>query len=322
VPPLLALCDNNVIFFLGTTAGQRRLSQGVAGPSRRPGQAMPKSPGTCARAVRAPLRVRAATLPVPLAVGRATQAGLAGLFAAGAAWLWRAPLVARIIGARVKARVRIGALDLHPLRRACTLRKITMHDKDGRPLFASNEVKLAYPVGRGRSDGKKQLLVTLNQPEVVAVFDNTLCTQSNWTAWAARFSSPRGKYGRRDAAPKEETAAAPDNRSRGGIRVQLDVVGGLLLSLRSQVLNGARIVEDVRLTEIDGVGNDLLSPHATVALVERLAAKTIRAASRNSIPFEVRSGARDHARAVLKEQTRGARALGRLRIKKLRKNIG
>jgi hypothetical protein len=221
-----------------------------------------------------------------------------------------------------------------------------VHDKGGRPLFAAREVHLAYAPGRkdatGDESSRTTLLVELRQPEVVAVFDNALCTESNWTAWAARFPDRRRRgNGRRDnnnntsvesggennvagdnaagsPPPKKEVETTPGR----GLRLNLNIVDGLLLSLRSQVLGGARIIEDVKLTELDGVGNDLLSPKSTVALIERLSAKAIRAVSRSSIPPEVRSGARAHARAVLREQTRGARALGRLQIKTLRKHIG
>jgi hypothetical protein len=282
-------------------------------------------------------RARVAALPVPqllptLLVGRrAARAALAALLAGGVAWLWRAPMVARVISARAKARVRLGALDLHPLRCACTLRKVTVHDRDGRPLFAANEVHLAYTPGRKDApEEARTLLVELRKPEVVAVFDNALCTQSNWTAWAARFPDRRRGNGRQDTLADSGDHAAPDSAGappkKGtpgrGLRLNLNIVDGLLLSLRSQVLGGARIIEDVKLTELDGVGNDLLSPKSTVALIERLSAKAIRAVSRSSIPSEVRAGARAHARAVLREQTRGARALGRLQIKTLRKHIG
>jgi hypothetical protein len=298
-----------------------------------------------------------AALPVPrlvvpalqLVSGRAARAALTALLTGGVAWLWRAPIVARVISARAKARVRLGALDLHPRRCACTLGNVTVHDRGGRPLFAAREVHLAYAPGRKDATGdgsRTTLLVELRQPEVVAVFDNALCTESNWTAWAARFPDRRRKgNGRRDnnnndknntsvesggdnnvagynaagsPPPKKEVQTTPGR----GLRLNLNIVDGLLLSLRSQVLGGARIIEDVKLTELDGVGNDLLSPKSTVALIERLSAKAIRAVSRSSIPPEVRSGARAHARAVLREQTRGARALGRLQIKTLRKHIG
>lgn len=168
-------------------------------------------------------------------------------------------------------------------------------------------------VARGAAGEEKGYVVKLDRPEVVCCFDQGL-RETNWGRWAGRF---RGGT--------VASARAPDGGGEGGgPGVKLDVSGGVLLSLRYEGSSaaGQRIINDVRLTELDGVGEDLLSPGSTAALVESLCSRAIRQASWLRFDSaEARRDARRFARRALQRETRGMRALARVQVRKLRKNV-
>lgn len=172
---------------------------------------------------------------------------------------------------------------------------------------------------RGTLRRHRQYGIQLANPEVVAIFDTISFKSSNWSRWGSRFRT--GTESVVTETKQDITASEPLPR---GSRVKLDVKGGLLLSLRysGNIVGGTRIINDVRLTDLDGVGDDLLSPRATANLVEKLCSKAIQHAS--WFRFEnamARRNARGFSRNVLRRETRNMRALARIHIKRLRKNV-
>jgi hypothetical protein len=172
--------------------------------------------------------------------------------------------------------------------------------------------------------GPRRYNVELSKPDVVLVFNNALCTESNWSEWAKRFAPSA-------TDPPTETVLKPipvtsDDRKEVAEsnvkRFRLDITGGAKLSLRSELLGGARLIDDVLIADLEDLGHDILSPRSAAFLVERLAAKAIRSAPKFKVSSgKIRDGVRAHAKHVLKTESRGLRALGRLKIRKLKTQL-
>jgi hypothetical protein len=230
--------------------------------------------------------------------------------ATAAAWVLRAPLLSRLASAWLGSRVRVSRVAIAPRRCLCVLHNVKLWDPRNRELVALEAVHVTS--SRDVPGGKRRIDVELVRPEVVLLFNNVACSQSNWGDWAKRFVPTTA----RRPAP-----SAPAN-SDGKQRIRLDISGGVKLSVRSEVFGGQRIIDDVQLSELDDLGRDILSPGSAALLVERLAAKAIRSGPRFKIPSaELRAGVRGHARSVLRSESRGLRALGRIHIKRLKTQI-
>lgn len=243
----------------------------------------------------------------------------------GAAYLLRAPILSRALGWWLGASVKIKQVDIAPLNplRRWTLKGVRVSDRKGAPLCSFERLRVGSRIVSTRVAGvawrHRQYGVELSKPEVVAVFDNIRFTSSNWSRWGSCFRS-----GTDSVITEAAHDPVQDSPLPRGSRVKLDVKGGLLLSLRyaSDVTGGTRIINDVRLTDLDGVGDDLLSPRSIANLVEKLCSKAIQHAS--WYRFENREGrrnARAFSRNVLRRETRSMRALARVHIKRLRKNV-
>jgi hypothetical protein len=197
-------------------------------------------------------------------------------------------------------------------------------DTRGTPLCSFEHARIGSKLvafEAGGSVGRRRLYaVELSKPEIIAVFENILFTSSNWSRWGARFRNGNSSVVSETRHEPEDTVTA----RVAGPRVKLDVKGGLLLSIRykSELPGGTRIINDVRLTDLNGVGDDLLSPRSTANLVEKLCSRAIEHAS--WFRFEsakARQNARAFSRNVLRRETRSMRALARIHIRRLRKNV-
>jgi hypothetical protein len=290
--------------------------------SRRPGRAglhSPSPPERCCRgaasATLAPAGGRhAAIVPVaPVIV-------VGGVLAA--AYAVRVPLVSRALSWWLGAKVTMRSVAYAPLTGRWTLAGVRVADRRGTPLcsFERAQIGSATRAAAGERHRRKQYRIELTRPEVVAVFSSIQLSSSNWSAWASRFRG--GTASVVTEAPQEPESSA----SAAAPRVKLDVRGGLLLSLRcagpGALAGGTRIINDVRLTDLDGVGDDLLSPRSMANLVEKLCSKAFaRASFWRFDSGEARRNARRFSRNVLRRETRSMRALARVHIKRLRKNV-
>lgn len=259
-----------------------------------------------------------------------------GVIAATAAWLWRATLVSRILSRRLGARIEVQSFSVSPMTKTYGLSGVKAHDRFGRPLFAFDSVQITYRMNEQLM--RRQPHVEIKRPELIAIFSNAVCTRSNWSDWAQQF-----KYGRAVLSFASRSAVASESKTnvgkqsktlleskkykdkyRKGSRFSVDIKDGLTLSLRSEVLGGNRIVQDVRFSNLGNLAEFLQSPDRFNLFVESLAARAIKSARWFSIPRRenVRAGARWYLRRVVRRETRGIRALARLKVRRLRKHIG
>lgn len=252
-------------------------------------------------------------------------APLVSVGAISTAYLLRTRILSRALGWWLGASVKINRVDIAPLnpQRRWTLTGVRVADRKGAPLCSFERLSVGSRVVSTQVAGvprrHRQYGVELSKPEVVAVFDNIRFTSSNWSRWGSCFRTSTDSV----VTEKSQVPAEPSPLPRGS-RVKLDVKGGLLLSLRyaSDTTGGTRIFNDVRLTDLDGVGDDLLSPRSVANLVEKLCSKAIRHASWFRFENgEARRNARAFARNVMRRETRSMRALARVHIKRLRRDV-
>lgn len=258
---------------------------------------------------------------VPVAVPIIAVSALALL--ANAKWI-----AAKAIGAFLGTKVEVDGLVIRPFRGVYGVRGFRLFDPRGRPMLSATGADVAIRGGTAKQRSR-EYDCTITQPEVCAIFDNYAFTESNWSLFAQRFTAApdtedekKNGNGIRRPQPDSRVNGARPEEPVPSPSVHVRIVDGIRLSVRSEVLQGARLIDDVRLDDIEVSAADFRSRRAVAGFVEGLAAKAIKSTSSRSIPREVRQGARRYARAVLSRETVSIRHLSRIRIKRLRKRIG
>lgn len=268
-------------------------------------------------AVDRPRRGYSVATALPL-VWRPAVGGLLVLLSGTAlAWTKRAAIFGHVAGAWIGARVRVSELSLRPLQGRVRLRDVRMYDADGRAMFSADHISVRRDAG---TEVKSPVYrIGMHNPSVVAVFHNLLCSRSNWSQWASTWGDSATNPSRNGLVLGKEANDAFQSDSLE--KVKVNVTGALTLSVRSDVLGGRRLMDDVQLTNFDGIGQQLSSAKSIARFVDHLCAQTIQKVSAASIPRNVRAAAKAHAKAVLRAETKGLRALGQVQVRKLRENI-
>lgn len=265
-----------------------------------------------------------AALPIPPLLGFSVFAALATL------WLNLTPLTEFVVSRLLKTRCKLSSLSLNPLRQRYSLNDLQLFDPRGRPLFSLQQASLSF----SRKEGSRVLDVQLVRPEVITIFDTYDFSESNWTLLARNFRSksddgqPESKTSRSVPRKLEVDSDKPSSdhkqlktSPRSGMKLNLRVKDGIVLSIRSDVLGGKRLVDDLLIRDVQLRSEDFEDFESIKALVDNLSIRAMKSFPISSFPREFRTGVRRYARLMVSQSIAERLKSSKKNIKKLRENI-
>lgn len=235
------------------------------------------------------------------------------------------PLLALYLSHYLRTRLTLSTLRVRPLRRELHLCGVKVYDPRGRHLLSLDALRIAlrpFPTPKHEKSHtplpKRLVHVTLDKPALTAIFDSYDLTTSNWTLFVKNFVSPRRPSTTTPSPPPQQRShdATPSKTD-----VRVTVTSGVHLSLRSALLNNARLIPDVTLANVSVAASDIRNPQRVARFVDALAGRAVSAARVRAFPREFRDGARRYARRVLREGVAEGIRVTKRRVGDMRKRI-
>lgn len=235
------------------------------------------------------------------------------------------PLLALYLSHYLRTRLTLSTLRVRPLRRELHLRGVKVYDPRGRHLLSLDALGIAlrpFPTTKHHEHHtpvpKRLIHVTLDKPALTATFDSYDLTTSNWTLFVKNFVSPRHSS---STTPSPAAQQRNHNATPSTTDVRVTVTSGVHLSLRSALLQNARLIPDVTLANVSVAASDIRNPQRVARFVDALAGRAVSAARVRAFPREFRDGARRYARRVLREGVAEGIRVTKRRVGDIRKRV-